>query len=94
MTIRITTLDVRQGLGDLLNKVVLRHDEFVIERKGKSLAALIPIEKLQSCQRIAKRHALEFLEQQKNGDISEDGAMETAVAAQHEGRTANDAGQK
>jgi hypothetical protein len=40
MTERISTLDVRQRLGDMLNRVALRHDEFVIERKGKALAAL------------------------------------------------------
>jgi len=60
MTSRISTLDVRQGLGDILNKVVLRHDEFVIERKGKPLAALIPMDKLDSLNKVARRHALEF----------------------------------
>jgi len=27
-----STMDVRQRVGDLLNRVALRHDEFVIER--------------------------------------------------------------
>lgn len=30
---KISTIDVRQRIGDLLNRVSLRHDEFVIERK-------------------------------------------------------------
>src|SRR5436309_3700552 len=30
---KLTTLDLRQRLGDLLNRVALRHDEFIIERK-------------------------------------------------------------
>ena len=38
----MSTIYVRQRIGDLLNRVALRHDEFVIERKGKPLAALIP----------------------------------------------------
>ncbi len=28
---KLTTLDLRQRLGDLLNRVALRHDEFIIE---------------------------------------------------------------
>ena len=33
----------------MLNRVALRRDEFVIERKGKALAALVPIETAKSC---------------------------------------------
>lgn len=33
-----STLDVRQRIGVMLNRVVLWRDEFVIERKGKQLA--------------------------------------------------------
>jgi antitoxin (DNA-binding transcriptional repressor) of toxin-antitoxin stability system len=44
---KISTIDVRQRIGDLLNRVALRHDEFVIERKGKPLAAPVPVERLE-----------------------------------------------
>ena len=47
MTEKVSTIYVRQRIGDLLNRVALRHDEFVIERKGKPLAALVPIERLE-----------------------------------------------
>ncbi|MFA6034559.1 MAG: type II toxin-antitoxin system Phd/YefM family antitoxin [Myxococcota bacterium] len=95
MTSRISTLDVRQGLGDILNKVVLRHDEFVIERKGKPLAALIPMDKLDSLNKVARRHALEFLDQQMGGTaLSDDEAMKVAVDAQHKSRTSNKASDK
>jgi prevent-host-death family protein len=82
MTERISTLDVRQRLGDMLNRVALRHDEFVIERKGKALAALVPVEKLEQMRRIARRDALAFLDQQKGGGQTEGKATETALAAQ------------
>ena len=36
MTERISTIDVRQPIGNLLNFVALRNDEFIIERKGKT----------------------------------------------------------
>ena len=41
MTGKVSTMDVRQRIGDMLNRVALRHDEFIIERKGKALAALV-----------------------------------------------------
>lgn len=82
MTERISTLEVRQQLGDLLNRVALRHDEFVIERKGKPLAALVPVEKLDQMRRIARRNALEFLDRQKGGILTDSLASETALAAQ------------
>jgi prevent-host-death family protein len=82
MTERISTLDVRQRLGDMLNRVALRHDEFVIERKGKALAVLLPVEKLEQMRRIARRDALAFLDQQKGGGLTEGKTTELAVAAQ------------
>jgi prevent-host-death family protein len=87
MTERVSTMDVRQRLGDILNRVALRHDEFVIERKGKPLAALVPVERLEQIRSIARRHALLFLEQQKGGSLSDDEAMELALRAQRWGRT-------
>ena len=52
MSERVSTLEVRQRLGDMLNRVALRHDEFVIERKGKPLAALVPVERLEQMRQI------------------------------------------
>ena len=63
MAERVSTIDVRQRIGDMLNRVALRHDEFIIERKGKPLAALVPVERLEQIRRFARRHALQFLEQ-------------------------------
>jgi prevent-host-death family protein len=86
MAEKVSTIDVRQRIGDLLNRVALRHDEFVIERKGKPLAALVPIERLEQMRRFAKRHALEFLEQQKQSTVSEEQALEVALEAQRSAR--------
>jgi hypothetical protein len=88
MTERISTLAVRQQLGDMLNRVALRHDEFVIERKGKALAALVPVEKLEQMRRIARRDALAFLDQQKGGGLTDSKAAELAAAARRSTRKA------
>lgn len=82
MTEKVSTIDVRQRIGDLLNRVALRHDEFVIERKGKPLAALVPVERLEQMRRFARRHALDFLGQQQGGSWAHEQAMELALEAQ------------
>jgi len=86
MSEKVSTIDVRQRIGDLLNRVALRHDEFVIERKGKPLAALVPIERLEQMRRFARRHALELLEKQKQSTVSEEQALEIALEAQRSAR--------
>lgn len=59
---RVSTLDIRQNLGDILNHVALRHDEYVIERKGKPLAALVPVDRLQRMEEAARVHLLSVLD--------------------------------
>lgn len=79
---KVSTMDVRQRIGDMLNRVALRHDEFIIERKGKALAALVPIERLEQMRRFARRQALEFMEQQKGGKLTDKQAIELGLEAQ------------
>jgi prevent-host-death family protein len=54
MATRVTTLEVRQRLGDLLNRVALRDDEYIIERKGEPLAALVPVARLRALEQLAR----------------------------------------
>ncbi|HOG29000.1 MAG TPA: hypothetical protein PLN93_10410 [Vicinamibacterales bacterium] len=82
MTDRVSTIDVRQRLGDMLNRVALRNDEFIIERKGKALAALVPVERLEQMRRFARRHALEFLSRQHGGGLTDKQAADLALEAQ------------
>ena len=82
MSERVSTIDVRQRIGDMLNRVALRRDEFVIERKGKALAALVPIERLDQMRRFARRQALDFMNEQKGSALTESAASKLAVEAQ------------
>ena len=89
MSERVSTMEVRARIGDMLNRVALRHDEFIIERKGKPLAALVSIERLEQMRRFARQHALGFLARQKEGSgdrLSDDEAMNVALEAQRAGR--------
>ncbi|HVS15625.1 MAG TPA: type II toxin-antitoxin system Phd/YefM family antitoxin [Thermoanaerobaculia bacterium] len=51
---RINTTDVRQRLGDLLDRVADRREQFVIERRGKPLAAIVPFAQYEQLQRAAE----------------------------------------
>lgn len=85
MSEKVSTADVRARIGDMLNRVALRHDEFIIVRKGKPLAALVPVERLEQMRSFARQHALEFLERQKGGpgdQLSDEQAMTLALEAQ------------
>ena len=79
---KVSTIDVRQRIGDMLNRVSLRHDEFIIERKGKPLAALVPIERLEQMRRFARTQALDFLERQKGSELTDAQAEDLALEAQ------------
>lgn len=84
-------MQVRSRIGDMLNRVALRHDEFIIERKGEPLAALVPVERLEQMRQYARQHAREFLEQQKSGPgdiLSDEEAMDLALQSQRAARSA------
>jgi prevent-host-death family protein len=81
----VSTLEIRQRLGDLLNRVALRHDQFVIERKGKPLAAMVPVERLEQMQQAARLHLLSILAQRSEG-ISQSQADQLANEAKHRTR--------
>jgi hypothetical protein len=73
-------------LGDILNRVALRHDQFVIERKGEPLAAMIPVEKLERIERVAREHLLDLLKRQPGRALPERQATRLADEAKHASR--------
>ncbi len=82
---KVTTRDVRQRLGDLLNRVALRHDEFIIERKGKALAAMIPVEKMEQLERLARLRLLDALTARES-PMTQGQADSLADTAKHKSR--------
>ena len=83
MRATISTLDLRQQLGDVLDRVALRHDQFVIERKGKPLAAVVPISKLEQMERFAREQALAALRGLPDAPLDENETMTLADEARH-----------
>jgi hypothetical protein len=47
----LSAVKVRQNLGQVVNKIALRYDEYIVERAGKPLVAIIPVEKYLSMKR-------------------------------------------
>ena len=50
----ISAIKVRQNLGQVMNEVALKDDEYIIERAGKPLVAIIPIEQYRSMKKERK----------------------------------------
>jgi len=44
MSQTVSAVEARQKLGEILNRVALRQEEIIIERAGKKIARLLPIE--------------------------------------------------
>ena len=68
---------VRQRLGDLLDRVADRRDDFVIERRGKPLAAIVPFAKYQRLQRAAEVELLGAFDRQAR-QLTQEQAVELA----------------
>ena len=47
---KISAMKARQNLGQIMNEVALRGDDYIIERAGKPLVAIINMEKYQRLQ--------------------------------------------
>lgn len=52
---KVTALDARKNLGTIMNAVSLRNDNYIVERKGKPMVAIIPIKKLEQMNRARQR---------------------------------------
>lgn len=82
----VTPVDVRQRLGDILNQIAIRQDEYVIERKGIPLAAMISVRRLETLRRAAKVHLSDVLA--RKNLMCEEAAMALAQEAKNAARKA------
>lgn len=70
---RVTAVEARKKLGELLDGVFYRGDEVVIERGGKVMGVVIPESRYESIEERRKR-MLKFMRevQEKNKDVPDD----------------------
>jgi prevent-host-death family protein len=82
---KISAMKARQNLGQVMNEVALRGDDYVIERAGKPLVAIIPMEKYRRLQKDLDDFFSEvrtFQESVRDADPDQvDAAIEEAVRA-------------
>jgi prevent-host-death family protein len=88
MTENVSTAHIRQRIGELLDRVALRRDEFIIERKGKPMAALVSVERLEQLTRVARHELRDLLERQQASSLTDSDAAALAVKAQNWARRA------
>jgi len=86
MTETVSTLEVRKRLGDILDRVALRHDQFIIERKGRPLAAVVPVAKLERLERVARTQLINAMKD-RSGNLSQKEADRLADEAKHRTRS-------
>ena len=82
MIATVSTADIRQRIGDLLNRVALRGGEFIIERKGKPMAVLVSVERLEQLRSVSRQGLRDFLERQQKSSLAEPDAVALALEAQ------------
>jgi prevent-host-death family protein len=61
----ISTLELRQRLGEILDRTFLRNDEFVVSRKGRPLAAIVPVARLNQLKQAASRYLVEMADRDR-----------------------------
>jgi len=83
---RIGTDDMRKKMGEILDCVNLRGDEFIIERKHQPIAALVPLSKLQMLTQMAANYVGEVLSSSITTDASQEEVDALANMAKHQSR--------
>ncbi len=56
----------RENLADLGNRVALRGERFVVERRGKNLFALVPVEDMELLERLEDKMDLDAIRAAKD----------------------------
>jgi antitoxin (DNA-binding transcriptional repressor) of toxin-antitoxin stability system len=83
---KIGTDDMRKKMGEILDCVNLRGDEFIIERKQQPIAALVPLSKLRALTQMAKNYVVELISDHPAVDISQEAVDTLANEAKHKSR--------
>jgi len=72
----ISAIKARQNLGQVMNEVSLKEDVYIVERAGKPLVAIIPIEQYMSIKKDRADFFIMVSEMQRSSDA---GNIETDI---------------
>ncbi len=86
----ISAMQVRQRLGEILAKVELRGEEFLIEKSGKPSAVLVPYKKIERIRARAAKEITGMLDEaakkNPNADLTDEEVERFVDQAIHESR--------
>ena len=66
----VSAIKVRQNLGQVMNEVSIKADEYIVERAGKPIVAIIPMETYLNIKEKRDAFFRLFSSIQQNGDTS------------------------
>jgi prevent-host-death family protein len=81
MVRKVNALKVRQNLGQLLEEVYYKGDQYVIERAGRPMAAVVPVWQLKEWQERRERFFEMVHDLRREGRKTKPAAVEREVAA-------------
>jgi prevent-host-death family protein len=90
---KVSAVEARKRLGEILEGVYYRGDEVVIERAGRPMAVVIPAERYETMERSRER-LFELIEEnwERNKDIPYEEVQREVERAIREGRGQRDGG--
>lgn len=92
----IGAYEARRRLGQLIEEAFYKRDHFIIERSGRPMAALVPIDDYHKWQRLAKDQIFRMLEEvwERNAEVSTEELQKDVTEAirtlRHEDRQSRD----
>ncbi len=92
MTKRISAMDLRKRLGQVMNEVSLRDDAYIIERDGRPIVAVLPLWKFRQLEERKERFwrsVEEFRKEGRKAGNTLPSVIEEAVRAAKRGKAAS-----
>jgi len=76
---------LREQIGDVLNRVRYARERFIVERRGKPVAAIISVEELEHLERMELEREVEMMRLAKTAATREGVASFETLVEQYEG---------
>jgi prevent-host-death family protein len=63
--VTISAMDLRNAIGDILNRIQYTNERFVVERKGAPVAAMVRVDELERLERLERERDAELFRMAK-----------------------------
>ena len=60
-TVTISAMNLREQIGDILNRVRYAGERFIVERRGKPVAAIVSVDELEHLERMELEREVEMM---------------------------------